>query len=56
MNALKAKIEVEEVKEKNFEEILSSKKAIFPEWTVDWIQKKAIDNPNMFWLEPHTSF
>lgn len=28
---------------------------MFPEWTVDRIQKEAIDNPTLFWLEPHTS-
>ncbi|CAH1436693.1 unnamed protein product [Lactuca virosa] len=39
LNALKAKTEAKEAEEKNVGEILATKKALFPEWTVDWIQK-----------------
>ncbi|CAH1454195.1 unnamed protein product [Lactuca virosa] len=56
LNALKAKTEAEEVEEKNVEEILASKKAMFSKLIVDRIQKEAIYNPTLFWLEPQTSF
>lgn len=29
---------------------------MFPEWNIDQIRKEAIDNPNLYWLEPRTSF
>ncbi|CAI9282882.1 unnamed protein product [Lactuca saligna] len=53
LNALKAKFDAED---KFFEEILASKKVMFPEWIVDQIQEEAINNPNLYWLETQTSF
>lgn len=56
LNALRVKLDAEDVELKNGEKILASKKSLFPEWTLDWMQKEAIDDLNLFWLEPKTSF
>lgn len=29
---------------------------MFPEWTINRIQKEVIDNLNLYWLQPQTSF
>ncbi|CAI9288152.1 unnamed protein product [Lactuca saligna] len=51
----KEKIEAEEGVEKDFKEALDAKKDMFSKRTIYQI-KKAIDNVNLYWLEPHTSF
>ncbi|CAH1424783.1 unnamed protein product [Lactuca virosa] len=56
LSTLKTKIKAEEAEEKNVKEPLTTKKVMFPDGTVYRIQKEAIDNPNLFWLEPQTSF
>ena len=52
LNALRRKLDVEEAKARNSEVILENKKALFPAWTFERMQKEAIDEPNTFWLEP----
>ena len=52
---------VREAKEKarvahEAEETLKAQKTIFPLWTLEQILKEAIDNPNVYWLEPVGSF
>lgn len=54
--SLKAKLDAEDVELKNTKQILESKKTLFPEWTLDRMQNEAINDPNLFWLEPKTSF
>lgn len=56
LNALRRKLDVEEAKARNSEVILENKKALFPAWTLERVQKEAIDESNTFWLEPKTSF
>lgn len=56
INALKAELDAEDVELKNAEEILASEKALFPKWMLDLMQEEAIDDPNLFWLEPKTFF
>ncbi|CAH1423402.1 unnamed protein product [Lactuca virosa] len=56
LNALREKLDVEEAEARNLEIILENKKALFMAWTLDRMQKSTIDDPNIFWLEPKTSF
>ncbi|CAI9279876.1 unnamed protein product [Lactuca saligna] len=56
LNALKENLDAEGVELKNVEQILASKKALFLEWTLDQMQEEAIDDLNLFCLEPKTSF
>ncbi|KAL7593433.1 uncharacterized protein LOC128127355 [Lactuca sativa] len=37
-------------------ELLEKKKSVFPEWTLDWLQRCAIDEPSTLWLKPVMSF
>lgn len=55
-NALRENLDAEEAEAKNFEMILENKKALFPAWTLERMQKEAINEMNTFWLEPKTSF
>ena len=42
-----------EMKEK---ELLEKKKSMFPEWTIESLQREVIDEPSTHWLEPVMSF
>ena len=35
---------------------LKTHKALFPPRSMEWSLNKAIDNPNVYWLEPVASF
>lgn len=52
----KRKLDAEEVEVKNSLLILETQKTLFPAWTIERIQNEAIDEPNLYWLEPTTSF
>lgn len=43
-------------KQQKEKELLEKKKSIFPEWTIDSLQRSAIDEPSTHWLEPIMSF
>ncbi|XP_023754897.1 uncharacterized protein LOC111903350 [Lactuca sativa] len=55
---LKITKEAEEIERRNKEEedILQCKKALFPEWTRDVLISQAIESPSVYWLEPIASF
>ena len=36
--------------------LLEKKKSVFPKWTLDSLQRCAIDEPSTLWLEPMMSF
>ena len=56
LQALRKKLETEEAKGKNVKLMLETQKSLFPPWSIERIQKKAIDNPNIYWLQPSISF
>lgn len=56
LNALREKLDAQEAEAKNSEMILENKKALFLSWTLERMQKEAINELNTFWLEPKTSF
>ena len=55
---LKITKEAEETEKRNKEkeDILQCKKALFPEWTRDVLISQAIKSPSFYWLEPIASF
>ncbi|CAH1439095.1 unnamed protein product [Lactuca virosa] len=56
LNALREILDAEEAEAKNSQMILENKKALFPAWSFDQMQNEVIGEPNLFWLEPKTSF
>ncbi|CAI9296084.1 unnamed protein product [Lactuca saligna] len=54
--ALRKKFEAEEAKVKNVKLVLETHKSLFLAWSHEHIQKEAIDDPNLYWLEPTISF
>ncbi|CAI9276276.1 unnamed protein product [Lactuca saligna] len=54
--AIRKKLEAEEVKVKNAKIVVETLKALFPRWSMKRIQKEAIDEPSIYWLEPSISF
>ncbi|KAL7596833.1 hypothetical protein Lser_V15G29618 [Lactuca serriola] len=50
----KQKAELEQKQKEK--DLLEKKKSIFPEWTLDLLQRCAIDEPSTLWLEPVMSF
>ncbi|CAI9286334.1 unnamed protein product [Lactuca saligna] len=56
LNALWKKLYAEEVKVKNSKIILENQKSLLPAKSHERIQKEALDDPNLYWLEPTTSF
>lgn len=36
--------------------MLETQKSLIPPWTIECIQKEAIDDPSIYWLEPSISF
>lgn len=56
LKTLNVEIIAEEAEQKNVVSILANKKAMFSDWTVERIEDEAINSPNLYWLEPQTSF
>ncbi|XP_023734159.1 uncharacterized protein LOC111882023 [Lactuca sativa] len=53
----KFKKQMDDLEKKQKEkELMEKKKSIFPKWTIDSLQKSAIDEPSVLWLEPVMSF
>ncbi|CAI9263689.1 unnamed protein product [Lactuca saligna] len=50
------KLEAEEAEVRNSAFILKNQMSLFPVWTIQQIQKEAIDLPELYWLGPKTSF
>lgn len=48
--------EATEKRNKEKEDILQCKKALFPEWTRDVLIIQAVESPSIYWLEPIASF
>ena len=53
---LREELETKEAEAKIARVTLETQKSLFPPWSVDKIQKEAIDAPNIYWLEPTISF
>lgn len=56
LNALKKKFEAEEAKDKNVKLELETHKSLFRPWFQERIQREAIEDSNIYWLEPTNSF
>ncbi|CAI9302449.1 unnamed protein product [Lactuca saligna] len=56
LDALRQKVDAKEADIKNTKPILENQKSLFPAWSLERIQKEAIDDLNLYWLEPTTSF
>ncbi|CAI9300142.1 unnamed protein product [Lactuca saligna] len=55
LQALRKKLDVEEDDVKNAKLMLKNQKSLFPPWIMQHIQKEAIDEPVIYWLEPSNS-
>ena len=56
LNALRRKFEVEEAESKSTKLVPETQKSLFPTWFFERIQKEAIEDLNLFQLDPTTSF
>lgn len=56
LNALRRKLKVEEDEAKNAKLILETQKSLFHAWSLELIQKEAIYDLNLYWLERTISF
>ncbi|CAI9260957.1 unnamed protein product [Lactuca saligna] len=56
LNALGKKLDAEEAEVKISKLILENQKTLYPTWTLERIEKESLDDPNLYWLEPTTSF
>lgn len=53
---LRKELEAKEAKARVAKVTLATQMSLFPPWTLERIQKEAIDHPNVHWLEPSVSF
>ena len=56
IDALRRQFKAEEAKAKVAKLILETQKSLFLAWSLERIQKESIKDPNLYWLEPTTSF
>ncbi|CAI9288794.1 unnamed protein product [Lactuca saligna] len=56
LKALNKTLDQLEAEKQNSVKIEPSKRTLFPEWTIDRMDKDTIKKVNPFWLEPNTSF
>lgn len=56
LQAHQKKLETEEAKAKNAKLMLKTHRLLFPTWSMERMQNEAIDDPNIYWLEPSISF
>ncbi|CAI9289146.1 unnamed protein product [Lactuca saligna] len=49
-------LEAQEDEVKNAKRMLETQKTLFPSWSMECMQKEAIDDPIIYWLDPLISF
>lgn len=56
LHAIRKKLKVDEVEVKNAKIMVETLKSLFRRWSMNKIQKEAIDKLSIYWLEPSISF